>query len=96
MTCDGSMETMLRSVGPDCQMSIEQVKCSTADGGGADPQSGDPRESGVFGIGGTADLKAYFCGKCGPVRTYRRSDQLRRTVRPDCTPVWLSAASTRL
>ena len=29
-------------------MPIEQVKHSTADDGGADPQSGDPRESGAF------------------------------------------------
>ena len=48
MTCDGSMETMLRSVGPDRKTSMEQVKHSMADGGGADPQSGDPRESGAL------------------------------------------------
>ena len=36
---------MLRSVRPDCKTSMEQAKYSTADGGGAGLQIGDPRES---------------------------------------------------
>ena len=59
---------MLRSVRPDCKTSMEQVKYSTADGGGVYLQVDDPRESGVFGIGGTTDLGAYFCEECGLVR----------------------------
>ena len=63
---------MLRSVRPDCKTSMEQVKYSTSGGGGsgADLQVDDPRESGVFGIGGTTDLGAYFCEECGLVRLY--------------------------
>lgn len=59
---------MPRSVRSDCKMSMKQVKYSTADGGGADLQIDDPRESGAFGIDGMTGLEAYFCEECGLVR----------------------------
>ena len=46
----------------------EAVKYSTADGGGADLQIDDPRESGAFGIDGMTGLEAYFCEECGLVQ----------------------------